>query len=64
MMDETCACYRKFLSGMQTIWPDDQGDPSDSRVRLKRDCVGILAAFKLKTHFQHLVIVANTHIYW
>lgn len=41
-----------------------QGDPSDPRVRLKRDCVGILAAFKLGDPSQHLVVVANTHIYW
>ncbi|KAM7490800.1 hypothetical protein LguiA_033721 [Lonicera macranthoides] len=42
----------------------DRGDPNDPRVRLKRDCVGIMAAFKLKGPSQHLVIVANTHIYW
>lgn len=42
----------------------DRGDPNDPRVRLKRDCVGIMAAFKLKEPSQHLVIVANTHIYW
>ncbi|KAK9120346.1 hypothetical protein Syun_017963 [Stephania yunnanensis] len=41
-----------------------QGDPSDPRVRLKRDCVGIMAAFKLKDTSQQLVILANTHIYW
>lgn len=41
----------------------ERGDPNDPRVRLKRDCVGIMAAFKLKDS-QHLVIVANTHIYW
>ncbi|KAJ6695706.1 CARBON CATABOLITE REPRESSOR PROTEIN 4 [Salix koriyanagi] len=41
----------------------DSGDPNDPRVRLKRDCVGIMAAFRLKDTFHH-VIVANTHIYW
>ncbi|KAG5524611.1 hypothetical protein RHGRI_031324 [Rhododendron griersonianum] len=41
-----------------------RGDPNDPRVRLKRDCVGIMAAFKLKDPSQHVVIVANTHLYW
>lgn len=44
--------------------PEDRGDPNDPRVRLKRDCVGIMAAFKLKDAFHHIVIVANTHLYW
>ncbi|GLT81047.1 hypothetical protein SLA2020_524550 [Shorea laevis] len=44
--------------------PEDRGDPNDPRVRLKRDCVGIMAAFQLKDPFDHIVIVANTHIYW
>ncbi|KAK7252570.1 hypothetical protein RIF29_36617 [Crotalaria pallida] len=43
---------------------EDRGDPNDPRVRLKRDCVGILAAFKLKGPSPHVVIVANTHLYW
>ncbi|CAK7355913.1 unnamed protein product [Dovyalis caffra] len=42
---------------------EDRGDPNDPRIRLKRDCVGIMAAFRLKDTFYH-VIVANTHIYW
>ncbi|KAK7307387.1 hypothetical protein VNO77_40401 [Canavalia gladiata] len=42
---------------------EDRGDPNDPRVRLKRDCVGIMAAFKLKDPSCH-VIVANTHLYW
>ena len=42
----------------------DRGDPNDPRVRLKRDCVGIMAAFRLKKPFHHVVIVANTHLYW
>ncbi|KAF7128186.1 hypothetical protein RHSIM_Rhsim11G0040700 [Rhododendron simsii] len=41
-----------------------RGDPNDPQVRLKRDCVGIMAAFKLKDPSQHVVIVANTHLYW
>ncbi|KAK8657909.1 hypothetical protein V6N13_036128 [Hibiscus sabdariffa] len=44
--------------------PEHHGDPNDPRVRLKRDCVGIMAAFKLKHHFHHVVILANTHLYW
>ncbi|XP_021768386.1 carbon catabolite repressor protein 4 homolog 4-like isoform X1 [Chenopodium quinoa] len=42
----------------------DRGDPNDPRVRLKRDCVGIMAAFRLENHSQHLIIIANTHLYW
>ncbi|KAF9626750.1 hypothetical protein IFM89_038968 [Coptis chinensis] len=41
--------------------PRDRGDPNDPRVRLKRDCVGIMGAFKLKDLH---VIVVNTHLYW
>ncbi|KAE8813284.1 carbon catabolite repressor protein 44-like [Hordeum vulgare] len=41
-----------------------RGDPDDPRVRLKRDCVGLLAAFKLSDPCEHILIVANTHIYW
>jgi len=41
-----------------------RGDPNDPRMRLKRDCVGLLAAFKLSDPCDHILIVANTHIYW
>ncbi|XP_057448796.1 carbon catabolite repressor protein 4 homolog 4 isoform X2 [Lotus japonicus] len=67
-------------SNVQTVQPDkrknvppkngpksgkeDRGDPNDPRVRLKRDCVGILAAFKFKDPSHPVVIVANTHLYW
>lgn len=44
--------------------PEDRGDPNDPCVRLKRDCVGIMAAFKLKDPPHPIVIVANTHLYW
>ncbi|KAL4384577.1 hypothetical protein GQ457_15G007670 [Hibiscus cannabinus] len=44
--------------------PEHRGDPNDPRVRLKRDCVGIMAAFKLKHPFHHVVVLANTHLYW
>ncbi|XP_076888337.1 carbon catabolite repressor protein 4 homolog 4-like [Bidens hawaiensis] len=43
---------------------NNRGDPNDPYVRLKRDCVGIMAAFKFKYPYQHYVIVTNTHIYW
>ncbi|KAK9757265.1 hypothetical protein RND81_01G152600 [Saponaria officinalis] len=43
---------------------EDRGDPNDPRVRLKRDCVGIMAAFRLSHPSRHLLIIANTHIYW
>ncbi|KAF4368362.1 hypothetical protein F8388_019079 [Cannabis sativa] len=42
----------------------DRGDPNDPRVRLKRDCVGIMAAFRLKRPHSPIVIVASTHLYW
>ncbi|KAM7277345.1 hypothetical protein ACFE04_019211 [Oxalis oulophora] len=43
---------------------DPSRDLNDPRVRLKRDCVGIMAAFEIKEPFHHVVIVANTHLYW
>ncbi|KAF7828475.1 carbon catabolite repressor protein 4-like protein 4 isoform X1 [Senna tora] len=43
---------------------DDRRDPNDPRVRLKRDCVGIMAAFKLRDFPHQVIIVANTHLYW
>lgn len=43
---------------------EDHGNPNDPRVRLKRDCVGIMAAFKVKPPAQHVIIVGNTHLYW
>lgn len=56
---------RLTISGLpQRNFSDDRGDPNDPRVRLKRDCVGLMAAFKLNDPSHHLVIVANTHIYW
>ncbi|KAG9452905.1 hypothetical protein H6P81_005809 [Aristolochia fimbriata] len=48
----------------ETTGQDDKYDPSDPRIRLRRDCVGIMAAFKLNDPSHHIVIVANTHIYW
>ncbi|KAL8156735.1 hypothetical protein AgCh_001729 [Apium graveolens] len=43
---------------------EDFEDLNDPRVRLKRDCVGIMAAFRPVDCSEHLVIVANTHLYW
>lgn len=51
-------------NGSKSKNTQDLGDPNDPRVRLKRDCVGLMAAFKLKDTSQNVVIVANTHIYW
>ncbi|GFZ16257.1 DNAse I-like superfamily protein [Actinidia rufa] len=48
----------------QKVTDRHHGDPNDPRVRLKRDCVGIMGAFKLKDPSHHVVIVANTHLYW
>ncbi|CAL9216983.1 unnamed protein product [Arabidopsis halleri] len=42
----------------------DSRDLNDPLVRLKRDCVGIIAAFRINKPFHHIVIVANTHLYW
>ncbi|CAN7030939.1 unnamed protein product [Brassica rapa subsp. trilocularis] len=42
----------------------DSHDLNDPQVRLKRDCVGIMAAFRINKPFHHMVIVANTHLYW
>ncbi|MCO5590468.1 hypothetical protein L7F22_044438 [Adiantum nelumboides] len=42
----------------------DRGDPNDPRVRLKRDCVGIIAAFRTFHALDRTFIIANTHIYW
>ncbi|CAE5959338.1 unnamed protein product [Arabidopsis arenosa] len=42
----------------------DSRDLNDPLVRLKRDCVGIMAAFRINNPFHHIVIVANTHLYW
>ncbi|KAH7429869.1 hypothetical protein KP509_09G069400 [Ceratopteris richardii] len=41
-----------------------RGDPNDPRVRLKRDCVGIMAAFRVSRDVDSTFIVTNTHIYW
>ncbi|XP_042034014.1 carbon catabolite repressor protein 4 homolog 4-like isoform X1 [Salvia splendens] len=51
-------------SGSEKESSEDRGDPNDPRVRLKRDCVGTMAAFRLKNPTFHYVIIANTHIYW
>ncbi|KAH7447330.1 hypothetical protein KP509_01G101600 [Ceratopteris richardii] len=42
----------------------DRGDPNDPRVRLKRDCVGIIAAFRAFHAWDSTFVIANTHIYW
>lgn len=52
-----------FISA-PTNAPENCGDPNDPQERLKRDCVGILAAFRLKDLSRRLIVVADTHIYW
>lgn len=42
----------------------DRGDPNDPKVRLKRDCVGIMAAFRAPHAMDKIFLLANTHIYW
>ncbi|KAJ7542349.1 hypothetical protein O6H91_10G102100 [Diphasiastrum complanatum] len=39
-------------------------DINDPNVRLKRDCVAIMAAFKCFKAPGFIIIVANTHLYW
>lgn len=56
--------FSSLFSGSIVETTQDRGDPNDPRVRLKRDCVGIMATFKLKHPCNRFVIVANTHLYW
>ncbi|CAM6095623.1 unnamed protein product [Calypogeia fissa] len=42
----------------------ERGDLNDVRVRLQRDCVGIIAAFRPVDAPTRILIVANTHIFW
>lgn len=44
--------------------PERRGDPNDPRVRLKRDCVAILAAFRMLDPPNKYLIFGNTHLYW
>ncbi|KAH8966345.1 hypothetical protein BDL97_03G020800 [Sphagnum fallax] len=44
--------------------PEGRGDPSDPRVRLKRDCVALLAAFRLIDAPTRIFILGNTQLYW
>ncbi|KAG7024715.1 Carbon catabolite repressor protein 4-like 4 [Cucurbita argyrosperma subsp. argyrosperma] len=78
IQDDDCSCEKKSENVVTSASHDvesnkgsspkttlaDRGDPNDPRVRLKRDCVGIMAAFRFKKPFHHVVIVANTHLYW
>lgn len=43
---------------------EERGDPNDPCVRLKRDCVAILAAFRIIEAPSKLVLLGNTHLYW
>eukprot|EP00249_Psilotum_nudum_P005767 c19190_g1_i1 orf=281-1489(-) len=47
----------------QTVGEDTR-DLNDPRVRLKRDCVGVIGAFRVVDRSQNLIILANTHLYW
>uniref|UniRef100_A0A803NA46 Uncharacterized protein n=1 Tax=Chenopodium quinoa TaxID=63459 RepID=A0A803NA46_CHEQI len=58
-----------------TSWPGstekssekDRGNPNvtnDPRVRLNRDCVGTMAAYRLKNLSQLLLTIVNTQLYW
>ena len=41
-----------------------RGDANDPAFRLKRDCVGVLAAFRRKGVEGPPFVVACTHLYW
>lgn len=57
--------WRILISGSKEKGAkESHGDLNDPRVRLKRDCVGTMAAFRLKNFSQDLIIIANTHLYW
>lgn len=43
---------------------EDRGDPTDPRVRMKRDCVGIMSAFRVPHASDKLIVLVNTHLYW
>lgn len=49
---------------VDTAGPEVRGDPNDPRVRLKRDCVAILAAFRMLEAPNKCLILGNTHLYW
>lgn len=53
-----------FLLDLPKHWPYSWRNSSDAAVRLKRDCVGLFAAFTLNCPSQNIIILANTHIYW
>ncbi|CAK9180015.1 unnamed protein product [Ilex paraguariensis] len=65
--NDALLCGGNKDAGVKDLEPknnrEDRGDPNDLLVRLKHDCVGIMAAFRLKDPSGHLVIVANTHLY-
>ncbi|KAH9567187.1 hypothetical protein CY35_03G017900 [Sphagnum magellanicum] len=44
--------------------PEGRGDPNDPCVRLKRDCVALLAAFRLIDVPTRIFILGNTQLYW
>jgi hypothetical protein len=44
--------------------PEGRRDPNDPRVRLKRDCVALLAAFRLIDAPTRIFILGNTQLYW
>ncbi|MBA0634594.1 hypothetical protein Godav_029373, partial [Gossypium davidsonii] len=59
-----CWLFTVRMICIQIFWekcsPEHRGDPNDPCGRLKRDCVGIMAAFKLKQPFHDAV----AHLYW
>jgi len=60
-------CWNLFFNLPITLvpaGPEGRGDPSDPRVRLKRDCVALLAAFRLIDVPTRIFILGNTQLYW
>ncbi|URE23331.1 Endonuclease/Exonuclease/phosphatase family [Musa troglodytarum] len=61
---EVHICVPNQSAGLSELKLSRKHQPDDPHVRLKRDCVGLLAAFQLNDSSNHIIVVANTHIYW
>jgi hypothetical protein len=60
-------CWNLFFNLPITLvpaGPEGRGDPNDPCVRLKRDCVALLAAFRLIDVPSRIFILGNTQLYW
>ncbi|XP_024538802.1 carbon catabolite repressor protein 4 homolog 4 [Selaginella moellendorffii] len=48
----------------ESVEEENDRDVSDPRVRFRRNCVGILSAFRFNHAPSNIVVIANTHLYW